>query len=380
MPRTPLEAARDIRPTIETLMDGHEGPLPDAVVDAMVEAELFGLMMPKDIGGSEASVGDCIDVFAEVAEANGSAGWCLMASCAATGFFGAYGGDDLIEAMTKDGHPIAAGQFAPIGSAARTDEGYELNGRYQFGSGINHAQWVGAGLLTAVEEGQNPDYLLALFPKDEVEITGNWDVLGLESTASYDYSVDNVRVSEGSTFNFFTAERKRGGPMYDLGVLVLTAAGHAGFAIGVTRRAIDELRIKAATSHKRMAARTPLADSDRIVYDLGVMESRLRAAELWVKDSFGAAERSLNETGQIDQGAMLAARQATTFVTQEGADIVRQAYLHAGTTGLREGPLNRCFRDIHASTQHAVVSPGSTEDFGKHLIETAPVPAAPAGQ
>ncbi len=372
MVNTYLEAARDLRPTIEGLMAGHDGPLPTAVVDAMADADLFGLMMPKAIGGAEASVGECIDVFAEVSAADGSAGWCLMASCAATGFFGAYGGDDLVEEMTKDGIPIAAGQFAPLGSANRTEGGYELNGRYQFGSGINHAQWVGAGLLTAVEEGQNPDYLLALFPKTEVEVTGNWDVLGLESTASYDYSVDNVQVSEGSTFNFFTAPRLRGGPMYDLGVLVLTAAGHAGFAIGVTRRAIDEFRIKAAGSHKRMAARTPLAESDRIVYDLAVMESRLRSAELWVKDCFGRAEQSLIETGEIDQSAMLEARQATTFVTHEGAEVVRQAYLHAGTTGLREGVLNRCFRDIHAGTQHAVVSPGSTEDFGKHLIDTAP--------
>ncbi len=369
-----LEVAKELRPQLEAALEGHEdGPLPEAAVDALNQADLFKLMMPKEIGGLEAPLDECLDVFAEVSHADGSAGWCLMASCAATGFFGAYGGDDLIAEMVTDGQaPIAAGQFAPVGSAVPTEGGYDISGQYQFGSGINHAQWVGAGLLTAVEEGQNPDFLLALFPKDNATVTGNWDVLGLEGTASYDYHVDGLFVPDDATFNFFTADRKRGGPVYDLGVLVLTAAGHAGFAIGVIRRALDELRDKAAGAHKRMAARSTLADSERFVYDLAVLESRFRSAEYWVRDAYGRAEASLNNTGELDLTAMMEARQATTFITQEGADIVHKAYLHAGTMGLREGVLNRCFRDIHAGSQHAVVSPGSTEDFGKHLIDTAP--------
>ncbi|NNE74679.1 MAG: hypothetical protein HKN26_13515 [Acidimicrobiales bacterium] len=374
MTTSTLDAARDIRPQLEAALADHdEGPLPAEAVEIMQDADLFNLMIPKDAGGLEAPLEECIDVFAEVSHTDGSAGWCLMASCAATGFFGAYGGDDFVAELTSGPHaPIAAGQFAPLGAANPAADGYQISCRYQFGSGINHAQWVGAGLLTAVEEGQNPDYLLALFPKDHATITGNWDVLGLERTASYDYHIDDVFVPEGATFNFFTAPRRRGGPVYDLGVLVLTAAGHAGFAIGVIRRALDELRDKAAGAHKRMAARTTLADSERFVYDLGVLESRFRSAEYWVRDAYGRAEASLNETGELDHTAMIEARQATTFITQEGADIVHKAYLHAGTMGLREGVLNQCFRDIHAGSQHAVVSPSSTEDFGKHLIDTAP--------
>ena len=44
-------------------------------------------------------------------------------------------------------------------------------------------------------------------PAADVRFTGNWDVLGLESTASWDYSVDGVWVPSGATFDFFAPVR-----------------------------------------------------------------------------------------------------------------------------------------------------------------------------
>ena len=50
----------------------------------------------------------------------------------------------------------------------------------------------------------------------------------------------------------------------------------------------------------------------------------------------------------------------------------RQAYLLAGTTGLRAGALQRCFRDLHAGSQHFFASPASTQDFARDLMEATP--------
>jgi alkylation response protein AidB-like acyl-CoA dehydrogenase len=65
-------------------------------------------------------------------------------------------------------------------------------------------------------------------------------------------------------------------------------------------------------------------------------------------------------------------RQATVHVTQEGAAVTRDAYLLAGTTALRDGPLQRCFRDIHAGSQHFFASPASTLDMARDLLATMP--------
>jgi hypothetical protein len=48
--------------------------------------------------------------------------------------------------------------------------------------------------------------------------------------------------------------------------------------------------------------------------------------------------------------------------------VARKAYLLAGTTALRDGPLQRGFRDLHAGTQHFFASPAATLDVGRDLL------------
>ena len=54
-------------------------PLTDPVVDALHDAGLFGLMVPAALGGHEASILTCIEIFEELARADGSTGWSYMA-------------------------------------------------------------------------------------------------------------------------------------------------------------------------------------------------------------------------------------------------------------------------------------------------------------
>ena len=372
-----LEAARDLRSLIdENAVKAEGGPVPTETIDALRAAGLFGAMTPRDLGGAELPLLESIDVFAEVSRSDGSAGWCLMAGASAVGFFGAYAGDDFVSRMFASGVPLVAGQFAPNGTGTPTDGGYRLTGSYQFGSGIHYAEWVGAGFLVHPPEGSDAParFLFGVVPKGEVELRGNWDVLGLGATASWDYGVRDAFVPEEATFLFAAPTRRRGGPVYELGVMAQTAAGHAGFAIGVVRRALDELTVLSKTK-VRMGTGSYLGEGERFLHSLGTLESRYYAARAWVRETFERCERTAVETGKLDLRENNAVRQATVHVTQEGADIVRQAYLLAGTSALRDGPLQRCFRDIHAGSQHFFASPASTLDYARDRVSAAPVSA-----
>jgi alkylation response protein AidB-like acyl-CoA dehydrogenase len=90
-----------------------------------------------------------------------------------------------------------------------------------------------------------------------------------------------------------------------------------------------------------------------------------------VYDAFIALEAQCAEGHGPDDALVRDARMATTFVNQEGGDIVREAYLLAGSSALRDGPLQRAFRDIHAGTQHAVVSESVTLDYGTAAMTAA---------
>ena len=120
-----------------------------------------------------------------------------------------------------------------------------------------------------------------------------------------------------------------------------------------------------------MTGATVLAEDPRVQYELGVMESRCRSAERWVRDAFDRCERSVADGGPRDDLAITEVKQATTFLTQEGTRVIERAYNNAGTEALRDGPLQRCFRDIHAGSQHAMVSPAHTYEVANAVLADA---------
>ena len=64
-------------------------------------------------------------------------------------------------------------------------------------------------------------------------------------------------------------------------------------------------------------------------------------------------------------------RQATTYATRIAADAARFAYTWAGTDALRNpSALQRCFRDIHAGTQHIYVDNNTLTGYTQALLMT----------
>ena len=367
---TPLEAARDLFATLDAQAAATPpgAPMARTALDALETAGLYGPMVPREVGGLGLALADVVDVYAEVARADGSIGWCYFAADVAAAFFGAYLPDAGAEEVFAEGVPVVAGQFAPNGTATIDGDELVLDGSYQFGSGIAHAAWAGAGMLTVADDGSDPQYLMGCVPIDQAELRGNWDVLGLQATASYDYAIHQKRLPRDRTFDFFAPVVHRGGPMHALGVLPLTAAGHAGWALGVTRRVLDEV-LALAGDTTRMGASSSLAESERFLFEFGALEGRYRAGRAWVHEAVTAAEAEAARDGAVSPVTANLVREACRHVNQGGAEIARQAYLLAGTKGLRAGPIERGFRDLHAGSQHFFASPSAAIDLTRSLLD-----------
>jgi indole-3-acetate monooxygenase len=62
-------------------------------------------------------------------------------------------------------------------------------------------------------------------------------------------------------------------------------------------------------------------------------------------------------------------RQATTYATRVAAEAARFSYTWAGTAALRNGSiLQRCFRDIHAGTQHVSLDNNTLTAYTQALL------------
>jgi alkylation response protein AidB-like acyl-CoA dehydrogenase len=294
-----------------------------------------------------------------------------------TTFAAIYTSDDVAEGLFgTDREAVLAGQLAPMGRAEIDGDGYVVSGSYRFGSGSDQTTHMLAGCLVfrdgemVMRPNGTPDVVAAVIPNDHVDFRGNWDVMGLSGTASVDYEVAPIRVSGGEVFSIFTEVPERGSDVHRLGVTVITAAGHAGWALGVARRALDEVAAIAAT--KARMSQDPLAQQQVFQVGYADAEAKVRAARAFVMESFAAAEQEVRDGGSLSSKANHLARLSATWATTACAEAVEWAYREAGTESLRNpSVLGRCFRDMNAATQHVMVGRKTLTDAALALLPQA---------
>lgn len=341
----------------------------DPIALALIaEAGLDAISVPKEVGGNELPLLEVVDVWAELARADGSIGWVAFAMDSAAAYFGAYLPDDGAAEVFADGVPRLAGQFAPNGSGSEDGDSWVVDGSYQFGSGLTIANLAGCGFFASPADGSDAGYRFGVLPIDQAQVHGNWHVLGLQATQSVDYALSGVRIPDRHTFDFFAPVRHRGSAVHHLGVLPLTAVGHAAWALGVTRRLLDELQTVATRT--RMGAASSIGESDHGLITIARLESRYAAGRAWVREVCEQAEAECAASGDfLSVPTSNLVRQACVHVNQTGVDIAEEAYRLAGTAALRDGAFQRAFRDLHAGGQHFFASNAASIDWAKTLLE-----------
>ena len=104
----------------------------DPVVAALHREKLYGMWVPRVLGGGELGPVESLQVIENVAQGDPSAGWVLMAAALAIGTGGAYLGDAAAqELFGPDRFPVIAGQGTRPGTAISVDGGYSLRGSWR---------------------------------------------------------------------------------------------------------------------------------------------------------------------------------------------------------------------------------------------------------
>src|SRR5215475_6527957 len=224
------------------------GRLNEPTIKALRKTRLLRFACPRDLGGDEADPLTVMEVLEAAARIDGSAGWTLGILALTSAMAGAFLPAQTAQQIFAKGVPPMAGMIGPRGKAEPVDGGYRVTGRWSFGSGIYHADWVIAGAflpgqpLPAGPRGAG--IRMALLPRGQVVIHDNWQVAGLRASGSCDYSVENVFVPDEMTFPFMDARLGNavtGGAALRLGLPALVIQFHMAIALGIARRALDEI-------------------------------------------------------------------------------------------------------------------------------------------
>jgi hypothetical protein len=339
--------------------------LTGTIVDEMWATGLMSAFNPVAAGGVEPSFAQMIETWIEMAWQDGSFGWVGIANLPSSFAAAAYLSDEgFVEVFTAhDNHVTMGGQFFPNGQGAVVDGGYRLSGAWSFGSGIGHSQYVAAGFFPMdngemrwISEGI-PDMQVAILPREDISFNDGWHVQGLKGTGSYDYSAEDVFVPERRTFPLFVREPRRGtSPATRMGLMPVTAAGHASWALGVAKSMLDDVQELAATKF-RMSDMASLASRPTFQKGLAHHVAAWRAARLLVRDAFTTAEAAVAAGNELTPALRADMRAAAVYATDVARSCAEWAHLVAGTSSIREGTrLERAFRDMYTGTQHAFIS------------------------
>jgi alkylation response protein AidB-like acyl-CoA dehydrogenase len=269
---------------------------------------------------------------------------------------------------------VSGGTFAPQGRALAGDGGFRVSGRWAFASGCQHCAWLmgGAVVVDGTEPRRlpsgAPDARLFLFPAGEAEILDTWDVSGLRGTGSHDIAVRDVLVPAARSISLVTDRPTATGPLYAFPVFGLLALGIASVALGIARRALDELEALAADKVPSLARRT-LRDRPVVQAETAEAEATLGAARAFVLEAIDAGWRTAIAGDPLPIPARARLRMAATHAARAAARAVDVAYGAGGGTAIyAKSPLQRCFRDVHAVTQHTMVQPATYELIGRVLL------------
>jgi alkylation response protein AidB-like acyl-CoA dehydrogenase len=339
-----------------------ERTLPRETVDALIDTGIMRAFVPEAYGGACYDPPTVLEALMRLGAADGSAGWCAMIA-ATTSTIAATLDPDAARMVYGDPRSVSGGAFAPQGRATATDGGYEVDGRWQWGSGTRHCDWILGGALT-----DTGDFRLCFVPAGRVTMHDTWFTSGLRGTGSGDFSFDRLVVPEGFTTRAVGAKRRAESLVARFPNFTLLASGVASVLVGIAQRAVDEI-VALAQGKVPMYASKTLATQQISQIEVGQAMAAVGAARRFLVGEVADAWDTVCRGDRVDLDTRVRIRLACSHAAAEAIRTTDLAYhLGGGSSVFSDNPLQRCFRDVHTGSQHVMVGRRILETVGRHVM------------
>ena len=373
--RSPLEAARKLVPMIRSCAEEIEAQreLPRPLFEALADAGLFHLAVPRALGGAELDLPTYVEAIEEIGKADASTGWCVNQGAVFATYAARMPRDVARSIWIDTPRSVVANTPGATAQAVVVPGGYRVTGRQGFSTGCRHAAWLAAHAQivengqTRLENGQSETRYLFV-PAAEAQLLDTWRVRGMRGTGTHHFAVSDVFVPAERTVLSATAPLLETGPLYRIPRTLLFASGDAAVALGVARTCL-------ATFFELAGAKTPramqalLRDQSMIQVAVGQAEAHLRSGRAFLTEAVGEIWTAVSSTGTISLDQRAALRLATTHAIRLAVQVVDTVYNAAGATAIDEDNLlQRHFQDIHVISQHLQGRLSHYELVGRHWL------------
>lgn len=346
-------------------------------IDAIRDAGLYRLMVPRRFGGLQADFETFLEVSGELARGDGSTAWVstLMNVCSwLAGLYPERAQRDIYE---PDPDARICGVVAPTATSTYAAGGQVVTGKWGFASGCLHSQWAMLGIPVVNEAGEQIDQGLALIPMSDLTVEDTWFVAGMRGTASNTLVADQVfvpsyrilpvpRAIEGDYPTEHKDEHLYRSAFVPVLSLVLAAPqiGLARHALEIVRGSLAKGRGISYTFYdkSRLAPTTQLqvAEAAQLI-DSAFLHAMRAARDI---DAAAASGEYLDYLGRARVRADVG---TIAHRTREAMDLLLN--VHGAGSFADANPLQRAWRDLETCSRHAVVNPEiSAELYGRALL------------
>ena len=369
----PLEAARKLVPLIQSSADETEAlrELPRPLFEAMADAGLFHVALPRALGGAEIDLPTYVQVIEEIGKADASTGWVLN-QCAIFCTYAARMPREVARTIWHSPRVVVSNTPAPSAQAIAVPGGYRVTGRQGFSTGCRHATWVAAH-GQVIENGEprkvggQPDTRYLFVPVAEAQLLDTWHVRGMRGTGTHHFAVDDVFVPAERSVHSVSAPLLEEAPLYRIPRTLCFASGDAAIALAVARSCLDVFGELAGAKTPR-ATPMLLREQPTVQLTVGRAEADLRSGRAFLMESVREIWAAAT-TATIGLDHRAALRLAATHSIRLAVGIVEALYHAAGATAVYEDHLlQRYFQDIHVISQHLQGRLAHYELVGRHWL------------
>ena len=374
-PLSHLEAARKIAPLIrENAEKIHaDRELPRPVFEALADAGLFHIAVPRAIGGSELAFPEYVRVIGEIGKADASTGWALNQG-ATFGTYAARLRPDVARAIWIDTpRAVVSNTPGPSSKAVVVPGGYRVTGRGPFSTGCKHSSWIAAN-GQIIENGEvrqrngQPETRYFLIPMAQAELLDTWHTRGMRGTGTHTFEVKDVFVPEERTVFVRGAPAVSGGPRYAITLTLSYAAGDAAVALGLADTCMNAFCELAGSKTPRYVTGL-LREQPVVQFAIGKAEAALRSGRAFLMEAVGELWDEVSSTGALTLEKRALLRIASTHGIRLAEEVIDAVYRACGATAVFEShPIQRYFQDIHVITQHVQGRLSHYELVGQHWL------------
>ena len=353
--------------------------VPEATIREVEAAGYFAMMVPRDLGGGGASFTEFFDVSRRLAKGCTSSAWTLSFLAMHAWLLCKFEPALQVELFADGKVPLAPAPLAPTGQAVKVDGGYRISGRWEWATGVNHADWL---MVHCMEEGGGPRF--CVLPIGEAVVEDVWRTAGMVATGSNTVVVEDLFVPEHRTLSALLmkfasppGEALHPGATVNFPMSPALAIVAATPALGAAEGALETFTARMKAKVQAYSGGVKAGDMPATHLRLGEALATVRAARLIWDDAIARLERE----GPLGNAMPV---ESLAHIRLASADIVRLANLAINTmsaaagasSGFLTSPLQRQLRDVQMIRGHVIFDwDRATQIGGKIALGIDPSPA-----